>query len=118
MDLRLDLTVAGELRSRCRTCSPLCLPPVLNGRGSGYSTFRCAGTFPESCLRGAEGIVGGRREKGRLGRGCSALCSGTQQERSVKDFTIQDFYHRFEAELAQRYPHNRKIRPKVRQQLQ
>lgn len=41
-----------------------------------------------------------------------------EQERSVKDFTIQDFYHRFEAELALRYPHNRNIRPKVRQQLQ
>lgn len=41
-----------------------------------------------------------------------------QQESSVKEFTIQDFYRRFEAELALRYPNNRNVRPKVRQQLQ
>lgn len=41
-----------------------------------------------------------------------------ERESAVKEFTLQDFYHRFEAELALRYPSNHNIRPKVRQQLQ
>ena len=41
-----------------------------------------------------------------------------ERESSVKEFTIQDFYRRFEAELAVRYPNNKNVRAKVRQQLQ
>ncbi len=35
-----------------------------------------------------------------------------------KDFTLQDFYRRFEAELASRHTDNRNVQAKIRQQMQ
>ena len=34
------------------------------------------------------------------------------------EFTLQQFYHRFEAELQARHPGNRNVQPKIRQQMQ
>ena len=34
------------------------------------------------------------------------------------EFTLREFYERFEAELAPRHPENRNVQPKIRQQLQ
>ena len=41
-----------------------------------------------------------------------------QQETGTKEFTLQAFYQRFEAELAVRHLDNRNVRPKIRQQMQ
>ena len=47
------------------------------------------------------------------------LCVRTlQDETKSREFTLQDFYGRFSAELALRYPDNQHIEAKVRQQLQ
>ena len=34
------------------------------------------------------------------------------------EFTLQQFYHRFEAELQRRHPGNQNVQPKIRQQMQ
>ena len=41
-----------------------------------------------------------------------------ERETQAKEFTLRDFYARFEAELASRHVDNRNIRPKIRQQMQ
>ena len=41
-----------------------------------------------------------------------------ERETESKDFTLQDFYRRFEAELASRHTDNRNVQAKIRQQMQ
>ncbi|MCY4582283.1 MAG: restriction endonuclease [Chloroflexi bacterium] len=41
-----------------------------------------------------------------------------ERETKNKEFTLQDFYQRFEAELAWRHTDNRNVQAKIRQQLQ
>ena len=41
-----------------------------------------------------------------------------ERETQAKEFTLQDFYGRFEVELASRHTGNVNIRPKIRQQMQ
>ena len=41
-----------------------------------------------------------------------------QQETQAEEFTLQDFYRRFEAELASRHADNRNVQAKIRQQMQ
>ncbi len=41
-----------------------------------------------------------------------------ERETQVREFTLQDFYQRFEAELASRHTDNRNVQAKIRQQMQ
>ena len=41
-----------------------------------------------------------------------------QRETQVTEFTLQDFYQRFESELASRHVDNRNVQAKIRQQMQ
>ena len=41
-----------------------------------------------------------------------------ERETGSKDFTLQDFYQRFETELSARHTDNRNVRAKIRQQMQ
>ena len=41
-----------------------------------------------------------------------------ERETRTKDFTLQEFYRRFEAELALRHADNRNVQAKIRQQMQ
>ena len=41
-----------------------------------------------------------------------------ERETESKDFSLQDFYRRFEAELASRHTDNRNVQAKIRQQMQ
>ncbi len=41
-----------------------------------------------------------------------------QQETEAEEFTLGDFYRRFEAELASRHTDNRNVQAKIRQQIQ
>ena len=59
-------------------------------------------------------------ERSRGGWGADILlCVRTlQEETKSTEFTLQAFYSRFGAELSTRYPNNRNVEAKVRQQLQ
>lgn len=41
-----------------------------------------------------------------------------ERETQAREFTLQDFYQRFEAELASRHTDNRNVQAKIRQQMQ
>ena len=59
-------------------------------------------------------------QRARGGWGADVLTSvlTLQRELGAAEFTLQGFYRRFEAELQQRYPNNRNVQAKIRQQLQ
>lgn len=62
----------------------------------------------------------GTDQRARGGWGAAVLTSIRilQKEFGVDEFSLQDFYQRFETELRSRYPANRNVQAKVRQQLQ
>lgn len=62
----------------------------------------------------------GRDERARGGWGAEVLerVEKMRQETYSSVFTLQDFYRRFESELAQHHPENRNVQAKIRQQLQ
>ena len=59
-----------------------------------------------------------RRSRGGWGATILLCVRTLQQETKSREFTLQDFYARFGNELASRYPNNKNIDAKIRQQLQ
>ena len=62
----------------------------------------------------------GVASQARGGWGADVLASvhALVKELGVPEFTLQEFYGRFEAELRRRHPNNRNVQAKIRQQLQ
>jgi len=62
----------------------------------------------------------GTDQRARGGWGAAVLMSIRilQKEAGGDEFSLQDFYRRFQTELGSRYPANRNVQAKIRQQLQ
>ena len=59
-----------------------------------------------------------RRARGGWGADILTCVRTLQLELGEAEFTLQQFYARFEAELQERYPDNQNVQAKIRQQLQ
>jgi type II restriction enzyme len=90
-EARLDVVIDGRVR------------PSAEVRGA-WSRF----AFRES----------DQRARGGWGAAVLASVRVLQKKAGIAEFSLQGFYQRFEAELGSRFPANRNVQAKIRQQLQ